>query len=300
MVIPYYSGGDLLDYINLHLEAHKRISDAKVHEIMMAIVSALEYCHSRGVAHTDISPEQIWFDDNGVPFLGDLDPIFVPPTAAAAAASSGSTILTSTTTATIAFTRRHGKSSYMAPEMVMKPTSVNPFAADVFSLGATLFTARCARYLLEQVDVYDTNALKARPHFRRLVGSTNGSSSLVQMMASMHRINLSEEFKELVAGMTHGDYSRRMTLKEVMYHPWFNRCPTPVSSPPTPTPVGTHTSTSITTTTSPISSYYHHFQQRPAAAYAPTTGFINSHSPTKAFTLQEMFQQHANHIMATS
>jgi len=203
----------------------------------------------------DISPEQIWFDEYGMPFLGDFDPVWVP---------GGSS---SPTTTTISLPRRHGKSSFMSPEMVLLSSgSLNPFSTDIFSLGATLFCARCGLNYLEQVDAYDVATMVARPSFRTLVGSSSGSWWLVEKAARDHRINVSEEYKDLVRGMMHADPEQRLTLEQVKAHPWMGLS-------------GSSSSTLTTTlSTSPHVSHYH--DPHDEIKYVSTTSIGPRSSPT--------------------
>jgi serine/threonine protein kinase len=209
MVMPYYPKGDLLDVINDHAVLKMRISKTRLLSIFQPIFSAVEYCHKRGVAHMDISPEQIWFDARGVPVLGDFDAIFVPRQAL------------------IRCNWRRGKSSFMCPEMVLL-APLDPFAADIFSLGCTLFTTAAKLFLLECVDVYDVKSLTERKCYKMLTRDPDfGSFELVHQTAPS---TMCHNLKDLVARMTVCNPKHRITMNGIKNHEWLRLqtkvCPT--------------------------------------------------------------------------
>lgn len=63
--MPYLPRGNLAqrDYSNDH---------ARVHSILDALLSALEYAHARGIVHRDVKSENVLFDDADRPLLADF------------------------------------------------------------------------------------------------------------------------------------------------------------------------------------------------------------------------------------
>lgn len=206
MVIPYYPGGDLLDMVNHRAKKHSSLNNQELATILRLILSAIEYCHKLGVAHMDISPEQIWFDAYGVPVLGDFDTaVRVPP----------SLPFSSNKPQLIKCNRRCGKASFMPPEMVLLQ-DLDPFAVDVFSLGCTLYSAATTTFFLDRVEnVHVAQQLTARARYKILTSDPDGSSELVR------KANISSSLKDMIARMTRCDFQRRITIEGVKNHKWL-------------------------------------------------------------------------------
>ncbi|XP_037364186.1 serine/threonine-protein kinase MARK2-like [Talpa occidentalis] len=55
LVMEYVEGGDLLDYLN----EWGRLTENEARQIFRQIISALSYCHAKGIAHWDVKPKNI-------------------------------------------------------------------------------------------------------------------------------------------------------------------------------------------------------------------------------------------------
>ena len=55
--MEYAGGGEVLEY----LEAHKKLDEITARKIMLQIVNAMQYCHSKGVVHRDLKLENVMF-----------------------------------------------------------------------------------------------------------------------------------------------------------------------------------------------------------------------------------------------
>ena len=58
MIYEYCAGGNLLDL----LEKDATLSEQKCRNIMFQVLSAVSYCHAKGIAHHDLCPEHIVLD----------------------------------------------------------------------------------------------------------------------------------------------------------------------------------------------------------------------------------------------
>jgi len=67
--MDYLEGGNLADYIN---KKNGRISLYEAVRIISYVFSALKDCHSIGLCHTDISPQNILLTENDIPVLIDF------------------------------------------------------------------------------------------------------------------------------------------------------------------------------------------------------------------------------------
>lgn len=62
LVMEYYSGGELFDHI---VEGQKIFTEREAADIMKQIMEFLDYCHSLGLVHADLKPENIVLSDEG-------------------------------------------------------------------------------------------------------------------------------------------------------------------------------------------------------------------------------------------
>lgn len=59
VIMEECSGGELFDKIIEHIDKEEMYSEREAAEIISQIMSAIEYCHSKGICHRDIKPENI-------------------------------------------------------------------------------------------------------------------------------------------------------------------------------------------------------------------------------------------------
>ncbi|XP_020587203.1 CBL-interacting serine/threonine-protein kinase 20-like [Phalaenopsis equestris] len=116
-VMEYARGGELFDKI-----ARGRLKEDAARRYFQQLISAVDFCHSRGVYHRDLKPENLLLDENG-----DLK-------------------ITDFGLSALAHTRRHdgllhttcGTPAYVAPEVVKKH-GYDGAKADIWSCGVVLF-----------------------------------------------------------------------------------------------------------------------------------------------------------------
>jgi serine/threonine protein kinase len=112
MILEFCPGGDLQKIINIS----KGISLETFHEIAPQIVAALQFCHAKGIAHLDIKPSNILFDQYQRPKLADFG------LALRASGPVGD--------------RYSGSVVFKAPELIQR-RPYDPFACDIWALGVT-------------------------------------------------------------------------------------------------------------------------------------------------------------------
>lgn len=113
LILEYCNQGTLAEF--LENKATKKFIDIKV--FCRSIINALSYCHSQRIAHRDIKPSNIFIDSSFRPKLADFD------------LSSNHLNYCHT---------KCGSPIYAAPE-IFQNGPIDPFKADVFSLGVTIY-----------------------------------------------------------------------------------------------------------------------------------------------------------------
>ncbi|KAJ4839693.1 CBL-interacting protein kinase 10 [Turnera subulata] len=66
-VIEYAKGGELFNKL-----AKGRLKESAARKYFQQLISAVDYCHSRGVYHRDLKPENLLLDENGVLKVSDF------------------------------------------------------------------------------------------------------------------------------------------------------------------------------------------------------------------------------------
>ena len=126
LVFRYYAGGDLVDYYRMERQVY---SDDRLLQAMEGLWKALSHCHSKGVCHRDVKPQNILYDRaSHTVMLTDFG------------MSSNSTEIT-----------RAGTSLYhSAPEcFARKQHPPYNYKCDVWSSGTTFLTMVSGSYILE-------------------------------------------------------------------------------------------------------------------------------------------------------
>jgi serine/threonine protein kinase len=61
MIMEYASGGEVFKYV----EEKGRLDELESRRIIQQIVSAMSYCHTRGIVHRDLKLENVLFKTKG-------------------------------------------------------------------------------------------------------------------------------------------------------------------------------------------------------------------------------------------
>ena len=174
--------------------------------VQATIVVGLTCLHSQGWAHQDVKASNLLVLQGGLMVLGDLG-------CAAPMDASGNVRPTHTL----------GTPACAAPEVFAQARQLlgrshNGAAADVFSLGATLFymvTGRCPDHALSwrrrAALVVDRLVRPGTPAAER------PSTALAHLPAGY-----SDELRDLMQRATQQHWASRLTLAQVASHPWFS------------------------------------------------------------------------------
>lgn len=119
-VMEYVEGGTLEDY----LQESTKISEMEVVDLILPVMSAVGFAHSKGIIHRDIKPSNVLLKRS----TGYLEPKVMD--FGVAKISSGRHLTTAGTTV--------GTLHYMSPEQIVGATNIDG-RADIYSLGCTLY-----------------------------------------------------------------------------------------------------------------------------------------------------------------
>ncbi|KAK9284060.1 hypothetical protein L1049_012320 [Liquidambar formosana] len=116
-VMEYAKGGELFNKL-----ARGRLKEDTARKYFQQLISAVDFCHSRGVYHWDLKPENLLLDENGSLKVSDFG-------LSALAESKRQDGLLHTT---------RGTPAYVAPEIISRK-GYNGAKADIWSCGVILF-----------------------------------------------------------------------------------------------------------------------------------------------------------------
>jgi serine/threonine protein kinase len=127
IVLPYFRGGDMFDVIETRYNGQLPVSQSK--KMFQQILSGLLFLHNQGIAHRDLSLENILYDDETNTFaicdFGMALRVLRDPETQAFLPLANAPVC--------------GKDGYIAPELWRREPTVDLYAADVWSMGVMLF-----------------------------------------------------------------------------------------------------------------------------------------------------------------
>ncbi|KAL0736143.1 hypothetical protein Bca4012_012353 [Brassica carinata] len=179
-VMEFVRGGELFD----------RVSRGKLHEdaarrYFQQLISAVDFCHSRGVSHRDLKPENLLLDENGDLKISDFGLSALPEQ-----------ILHDGLLHT-----QCGTPAYVAPE-VLRKKGYDGAKADIWSCGVVLYVllAGCLPFRDENLMNMYRKIFRADFEFPPW---------------------FSTETRRLVSRLLVVDPDRRISMTEIMRTPWF-------------------------------------------------------------------------------
>lgn len=191
LVFDYCPHGELFDYVD-----GRALSAARAHACFQQIARAVRFVHAHGVAHRDISLENVLVDAQQQCRLADFG----------LATENG-----------VACVGRVGKLFYMAPEVLRSSAPphehYNGLSADVWSLGVLLFV------LVTGAPPF-ASAADSDARFR--VVKEQGVGALLRLWRMDTRVG--SDLQDLLARMLTVDAPARIAIDKVCTHPWVQGC----------------------------------------------------------------------------
>ena len=193
MVMPFMAGGEMFE--RLQEEVNTKFDEDEARYWMNQIISGVHTLHSAGIAHRDLSLENILLDKSGRQCKVIDFGMAIRATRGKLLSPQGPC----------------GKAFYMSPEVYKNNIEFDPFATDVWSLGVVLFMMIVGSAPFERPDAVNDDC------FRWVTG---GSRKLRKLL-NLWNAPISDEALHLLSSMLCEDPTKRIKLEDVMSHPWM-------------------------------------------------------------------------------
>lgn len=180
LVLEYAVGGELFDYI----VARERCKEEEARGFFRQIVSAVAFCHSKGIAHRDLKPENLLLDSRSGIKLIDFGLIARPK-------NIDSDLLSTCC----------GSAAYAAPELI-RGEKYKGQPADMWSLGILLYALLCGFLPFD-----DDNTQRLYRLIQR------GTYEIPPW--------LSTDSQKLIGQLLKHNPDHRLTMKMLLSHPWL-------------------------------------------------------------------------------
>lgn len=179
-VMEYVKGGELFTKV-----AKGRLKEDVARKYFQQLISAIDFCHSRGVSHRDLKPENLLLDENGDLKISDFGLSALPEQL-----RNDGLLHT-----------QCGTPAYVAPE-VLRKKGYDGSIADIWSCGVVLYVLLAGFLPFHEDDIMTMykKVFKAEYEFPPW---------------------FSLESKRLISKLLVSDPHRRITIPAIMRVPWF-------------------------------------------------------------------------------
>ncbi|OVA07259.1 Protein kinase domain [Macleaya cordata] len=180
--MEYVKGGELFNKI-----VKGKLKEDIARKYFQQLISAIDFCHSRGVYHRDLKPENLLLDENGNLKISDFG-------LSALWDSRRQDGLLHTTC---------GTPAYVAPEVIHKK-GYDGAKADIWSCGVVLFVLMAAYLPFQDLNIMEM--------YRKI---SKGEFKCPQWF--------SPEVRKLLSKILDPNPSTRITLAKIMENSWFKK-----------------------------------------------------------------------------
>lgn len=199
LVTAFAGGGTLSDLLREYGPCDERAA----RKLTRGIVKGLAHLHKNGIAHRDIKNANILLSESGVPMIADFDVARVRPSTIPA---GGGPFVAKTIT---------GTPFWMSPEVIENgDRGYDPFLADVWSLGATVFS---------MLSTDGNTPFKPMSNVLGVLFSIvqqGSSGKIVALTEDANFLACSDECRDFVSACL-SPVGRRPTSEQLLGHPWL-------------------------------------------------------------------------------
>lgn len=235
LIVPYFDSGDLLDVIDLRQRRNEEITIPELKDMFFQISEQIQFFHSHGLVHRDLSLENILYDKSSH-FYGIIDfgmSILLKEDSSVSPVSSASTtegaedamIVDDNSTVINEYSKFMkvskyvvcGKNNYIAPELWQHATEIQYMMTDIWSLGIIFFMM----FMLQAP--FETSKLSDK-RYREFSLTGNIYDLINEMTKGSDLLFTPEEEKliDLIDKMLKPNPNERITISQVLSHPFFD------------------------------------------------------------------------------
>mmetsp|Transcript_25911 Transcript_25911/g.53336 ORF Transcript_25911/g.53336 Transcript_25911/m.53336 type:complete len:572 (-) Transcript_25911:399-2114(-) len=211
-IYPFVSGGDLYERVleEMRLSPTGRIDVSLARKWFRQILSALNQLQKKGICHRDLCMENILVDEcNNIKII-DFGLCLRVPYVDPNNRNLITDVSANTARRLMKAQGQGGTWEYMAPE-VLKRDTFDGFAIDLWAVGIVLFELLIGKKPFSMPDAVDANF-----QYIAIKGDLAG-------LLRMKGVELEKEAVDLLQKMLFLDPKKRLTLAEVVDHPWVKR-----------------------------------------------------------------------------
>lgn len=191
MALELITGGELFDFV-----AQGAFSEQICRFYFKQMLQVMHHVHSRGTAHRDLKPENILLDENFNVKIADFG--FAAPIMGRDGSGYLKTVL--------------GTQAYMAPEIILKEP-YQGHVVDLFALGIILFILYAGHPPFNQAHPND-------PHYKLI--ATNRADLFWKYHSNRKPAGFfSDSFKDLMTNMLQTMANQRLSITDIVGHPWM-------------------------------------------------------------------------------
>lgn len=205
-VLPYMSHTCLVEKL---AASPTGLSEVQARVYFRQILCGISQLQKKGICHRDICIENMVVDENNMIHIIDFGLALRIPFVDSNCRLIVSDVSASTCRRLITMQSQRGRSwRYVAPEVKSRSGFIDGGAIDLWSAGIVLFELLVGKKPFKMPDQTDQN-------FKQI--SVNGN--LVILLQSMG-VDISEDAMNLLQNMLWSDPAKRMTLSQIVNHPW--------------------------------------------------------------------------------
>jgi len=216
VVMQYCNSGDMFQLLQDSVREGDQpgMTEGQARYWFRQVMSGVQYLHSLGICHRDLSPENVMIDGKGCLIIDMGMCLRVPYTDARDATAIVTDISQGSQKRLFKPQGACGKLPYMSPEIYRNRHDFDGAAVDVWTAGTILFCMVTGNRSYQRPHPSD-------PQFYWM------SRGLTQLLSDW-RVTLSPQGVHLLQNMLQIDPRLRLTIEEVVNHPWFDHPDEPV------------------------------------------------------------------------